>query len=73
MFIQDDFEETITAQMLKIRNHPFKVFLQYLLASIAANCEDSSDSDELLSDGDSECHEAVISDSEVQEADDWWG
>ena len=48
--------------MLILRNHPLKVFLQYLLADIAAISERSSKSDK-----DSKGHEAVVSDSEVRE------
>ena len=37
------------------------VFLQYLLATIAAKCDNSNKSDELLVNGrDRECHEAII-------------
>ena len=45
------------------------MFLQYLLVAIAANCENGSASDKLLfRERDSECHEAVVSDSEVHKA-----
>ena len=41
-----------------------------LQAAIEANCKDSSESDKhLVSDPDSEGNEAVVSDSEVREAD----
>ena len=47
-----------------------EVFLQYLLVVIAANCGNSSESDKLLvNERDSECHKAVVSDSEVHKAD----
>ena len=47
-----------------------KCFSQYLLVVIAANCETSSESDKLLvKKRDSECHKAVVSDSEVHKAD----
>ena len=40
-----------------------------MLAAIAANCENCSESDELLvNERDSECHEAVVWDSEVHKA-----
>ena len=46
------------------------VFLEYQLDAIAANCENSSESDKLLvNERDSECHEAVVSDSEMHKAD----
>ena len=46
------------------------MFLQNLLVVVAANCENSSGSDKLLvNERDSECHKAVVSDSEVHEAD----
>ena len=42
------------------------MFLRYLLVVIAVNCENSSESDKLLvNERDSECHKAVVSDSEV--------
>ena len=38
--------------------------------TIAANCENSSESDKLLiNERDSECHKALVSDSEVHKAD----
>ena len=44
-----------------------ELFLQYLLVAIADNCENGSESDKLLvNERDSECHEAVVSDSEVE-------
>ena len=44
--------------------------LKYPLFAIAANCENSSESDKLLvNERDSECHEAVVSDSEVHKTD----
>ena len=47
------------------------MFLQYLLVAIAANCENTSESEKLLvTERDSECHEAVVDDSEVHKADD---
>ena len=46
------------------------MFLQYLLVVIAANCENSSESDKLfVNERDSECHKAVVPDSEVHKAD----
>ena len=46
------------------------MFLQYLLVVIALNCENSSKSDKLLvNERDSECHKAVVSDSQVHKAD----
>ena len=46
------------------------MFLQYLLVVIAANCENSSESNELLvNERDSECQKAVVSDSEMRKAD----
>ena len=46
------------------------MFLQYLLVVIAANCENSRESDKLLvNERDSECHKAVVSNSEVHNAD----
>ena len=50
-----------------------RVFLQYLrcMVVIAANCENRSESYKLLgNERDSECQEAVVSDSEVHKADD---
>ena len=48
------------------RCRDYKVFLKYLLAVIAANCENSSESDKLLvNERDSECPEAGAIDSEV--------
>ena len=48
----------------------YEVFLQYLLLVIAANCENSSESDKLLvNERDRECHQAVVNDSEVHQAD----
>ena len=45
------------------------MFLQYLLVAIAANCENSSESDKLLVNKRySECHKA-INDSEVHKAE----
>ena len=45
------------------------MFLRYLLVAIAANCENSSDSNKVLvNERDSECHEAVVIDSEVHKA-----
>ena len=42
------------------------MFLQYLLVVIASNCENSSESDKLLvTERDSECHKAVVSDIKV--------
>ena len=42
------------------------MLLQYLLVAIAANCENSSESDKLLvNERDSECHKAIVSDSKV--------
>ena len=59
-FIQDDLDDLV---------HP-GWFLQYLLVAIAANWENSSESDKfLVNERDSECHEAVVSDSEVHKAD----
>ena len=47
-----------------------EVFLQYLLVAIAANCENSCESNELLvNEGDSECQKAVVRDSDVHKAD----
>ena len=44
--------------------------LQYLLVVIAANCENSSESDErLVNERDSECHKVVVSDSEEHMTD----
>ena len=52
------------------RCRDYEVFLQYLLIAIAANCENSFESDKLLvNERDSECHEAVVSASEVCKAD----
>ena len=46
------------------------MFLKYLLVVIAANCKNSSESDKLLvNERDSDCHMAVVSDSEVHKAD----
>ena len=46
------------------------MFLQYLLVAIGANRENSSKSDKLsVNERDSECHKAVVSDSEVHTAD----
>ena len=49
------------------------MFLQYLFVVIAANCENSSESDKFLVNErdrrDSECHKAVVSDSEMHMAD----
>ena len=39
------------------------MFLQYVLVAIAANSANSSESDKLFRD--SECHEVVVSDSDV--------
>ena len=42
----------------------------YLLVNIAANCENSSESNKILvNERDSECHKAVVSDSDVLKAD----
>ena len=47
-----------------------KQLLYYLLVVIAANCENSSESDKLLvNERDNGCHKAVVSDSEVHKAD----
>ena len=44
------------------------MFNQCLLVAIAVNCENSSESDKLLvNERDSECHKAVVSDSEMRE------
>ena len=52
------------------RFRDYEVFLQYLLVVIAANCENSSESDELfVNERDSECHKAVVQHSEVHKAD----
>ena len=52
------------------RCQDYKVFLQYLLVGIAADCENSTESDKhLVHERDSECHEAVVSHSEVHKAD----
>ena len=40
-----------------------------MLAAFAANCENSSESDKVLEKV-SECHEALVCDSEVHKADD---
>ena len=65
-FIQDDLDETMKVH----RCQDYEVFLRYLLVAIAANCENSSASDNLLvNERDSECHEAVVCDSEVHKAD----
>ena len=46
------------------------MYLQYLLVVIGANSENSSESDTfLVDDRNSECHKAVVSDSEVHKAD----
>ena len=46
------------------------MFLQYLLVAITAKFENSSESGILLvNERDSECHEAVVSDSEVHNFD----
>ena len=51
------------------RFQDYEVFLQYLLVAVAANRENSSESDKLLvNEKGSECHKAV-SDSEVHKAD----
>ena len=45
------------------------MFLQYLWVVIATNCENNSESEKLLvNEKDSECHKAVVSDSEVHKA-----
>ena len=45
------------------------MFLQYLLVVIAANCGTSKESDKrLVNERDSECHKAIVSDSEVDKA-----
>ena len=45
-------------------------FLEYLFVAIAANYENSSESDKLLvNERDSECHKSVVSDGEVHKAD----
>ena len=45
------------------------MFLECLFVAIAANCENSSGSDKPFgNEKDSECHEAVVSDSEVHKA-----
>ena len=45
-------------------------YFMMLLVAIALNCENSSERDKLLvNERDSECHKAVVSDSEVYEAD----
>ena len=52
------------------RFRDYEIFLRYLLVDIAANCENSSESDKLLvNERYSECHKAVVSDSEVHKAD----
>ena len=46
------------------------MFVQYKLVAIAANCKNSSESGKLLvNERDSECHEAVVRDSEEYKAD----
>ena len=46
------------------------MFLQYHFFVITSNCENRSESYDLLLNGrDSECHKGVVSDSEVQMAD----
>ena len=48
------------------------MFLQYLKVVISVNCENSSKSDKLLiNERDSECHKAVVSDSEVHKDDEF--
>ena len=66
--MQYDLGETMTmCTDIDLWNHPLKVFLQCLLA---ANCENSSEIDELLViERDGECHEAVVCDREVPEGD----
>ena len=52
------------------RFRDYEVFLLYLWVAIAANCENSSESDKLLvNERDSEHQKAVVSDSEVQKDD----
>ena len=52
------------------RFRDYEAFLQYLLVAIAANCENSSESDKVLvTERDSEHQKAVVSDSEVHKAD----
>ena len=48
----------------------YEVFRRYLLVGIAANCENSSESDKILvNERDSERHKADVSDSEVHKDD----
>ena len=62
-----DLDETMT---MWTDSETMKCFSKTCFIVIAANCENSSESDKLLvNEWDGECHMAVVSDSEVHNAD----